>query len=63
MDEKRYRIRLGDRDQHWGVSLTKAEAEESVAWARRFGVQAEIIEEQEPATIVAPPASRAMVTK
>ncbi len=45
MEEKRYRVRLGDRDQHWGVLLTKAEAEESAAWARRFGIQAEIIEE------------------
>jgi hypothetical protein len=45
MEEKRYRVRLGDSDQHWGVPLTKAEAEESVAWARRFGIHAEIIEE------------------
>lgn len=45
MDEKRYRVRLGDRHQHFGIRLTKAEAEETAAWARGFGFQVQIIEE------------------
>jgi hypothetical protein len=46
MDEKRYRVRLGDHHQHSGIPLTKAEAEETAAWSRRFRIQVQIIEDR-----------------